>query len=182
MMKIVRPLAIAPALLIAACSADNRTIDPTGPSFSAQSHASDRATPARQVQTSGHFDAIVDFSTLTLTPRGQNCRLTVRGRLVFSGTIQGTANGETSALVFATCSEVASNPPGTFPDVFKSEAVFDGTVAGQPAHANLLYMGRSEPGGHISGRFVFSRGVEGRLEVESQLAVGGQYHGMVVVN
>jgi hypothetical protein len=181
-MNLARLLALGPAVLIVGCSADSGTLDPTWPALSAQSGALERATPARQVQTSGHFDAIVDFSTLTLTPTGRNCRLTVRGQLVFSGTIQGIANGETSALVFAPCSEVASNPPGTFPDVFKSEAVFEGTIAGQPVHSNLLYMGRSEPGGHISGRFVFSRGVEGRLDVDSQLAVGGQYQGMVVVN
>ena len=53
-----------------------------------------------------------------------------------------------------------------------SEAVFEGTIAGEPVQSNLFYMGRSEPGGHISGRFVFSRGVEGRLEVDSQRAVG----------
>ena len=53
---------------------------------------------------------------------------------------------------------------------------------GEPARANLLYMGRVRPGGHISGRLVLSNGVEGRLEVEAQVAVGGEYRGSVVVN
>ena len=43
----------------------------------------------------------MDFSTLTLTPRGKNCRLVVSGALVFSGSIEGTATGTTTALVFA---------------------------------------------------------------------------------
>ena len=76
---------------------------------------------------------------------------------------------------------MATTPPGTFRDVFKSELVFDGTVDGEPAHANLLYMGRVQPGGRIEGRLVFSRGVAGRLEVEARVAVGGEYRGAVVV-
>jgi hypothetical protein len=105
----------------------------------------------------------------------------VQGHIIFHGTIEGTANGTTSALEFAPCSEVAVNPPGTFPDEFKSVAVFDGTVAGEPAHANLLYMGRVQVGGAIDGRFVFSNGVAGDLAVQSIVAVGGTYSGPVVV-
>jgi len=136
---------------------------------------------AQPVQTSGTFDAIVDFSTVTLTPKGGNCLLTVQGHLIFHGTIEGTANGQTSALEFAPCSEVAVNPPGTFPDVFKSVAVFDGTIAGQPAHANLLYMGRVQIGGAIDGRFVFSNGAAGELSANAIVAVGGTYSGQLVV-
>jgi hypothetical protein len=140
------------------------------------------ATTAGPTQASGHFDAIVDFSTVTLTPKGSNCLLQISGRLVFTGTIQGTANGRTSALEFGPCAEVAVNPPGTFEDVFKSVAVFDGTVNGIAAHANLLYMGRVQVGGAIVGRFVFSNGVAGELDVNSIVAVGGEYSGSVVVH
>jgi hypothetical protein len=136
---------------------------------------------AQPVETSGTFDAVVDFSTVTLTPRGQNCLLTVKGHLIFHGSIEGTANGETSALEFAPCSEVAVNPPGTFPDVFKSVAVFDGTIAGQPAHSNLLYAGRVQVGGTIDGRLIFSNGVAGELQANAIVAVGGSYHGQLVV-
>jgi hypothetical protein len=59
---------------------------------------------------------------------------------------------------------------------------FEGTVDGEPAQANVLYMGRVQPGGHITGRLVLSNGVQGRLEVEAQVAVGGEYRGSVVVN
>jgi hypothetical protein len=136
---------------------------------------------ARQVETSGQFVAQVDFSSLTLTPRGNNCRLEVRGQLVFSGAIQGVATGQTSALVFAPCELVATTPPGTFRDVFKSELVFEGTVNGEPAHANLLYMGQVEPGGQIDGRLIFSNGISGELAAQAIVAVGGDYSGTVVV-
>ena len=173
-MRILRLVATGTALLIVGGCVDGRTIpDPTAPVLA--------ASPARQIQTSGHFDAIVDFSTLTLTPRGRNCLLQVKGQLVFTGTIEGAATGQTSALVFAPCADVAASPPGTFPDVFKSELAFEGTVDGEPARANVLYMGRVQPGGQIAGRLVLSNGVQGRLEVEARVAVGGEYSGSVVV-
>jgi hypothetical protein len=173
-MRILRLVATGTALLIVGGCADGRTIlDPTAPVLA--------ASPARQIQASGDFAANVDFSTLTLTPRGRNCLLKVKGELVFTGTIQGTATGQTTALVFAPCADVAASPPGTFRDVFKSELTFEGTVDGEPARANVLYMGRVQPGGQIAGRLVFSKGVQGRLEAEARVAVGGEYSGSVVV-
>ncbi len=168
-------------LLVCGCGIGRDATTPTGPAFIAQSRAAESPVAAGQVQTSGHFDAQVDFSTVTLTPKGSNCLLEVDGRLVFTGTIEGTAIGHTSALEFAPCSEVAVNPPGTFPDVFKSVAVFDGTVNDVPAHSNLLYMGRVAVGGHIDGRLVFSDGVAGKLDVSAVVAVGGEYSGALVV-
>jgi hypothetical protein len=182
-MKILRLVSTGTALLIVGGCADGRTIlEPTAQALSFERHAS--AVPALSagpVETSGHFDALVDFSTLTLTPRGRNCLLQVKGQLVFTGTIEGVGTGETSALVSAPCADVATTPPGTFSDVFKSELVFVGTVNGEPARANLLYMGQVEPGGHIAGRLVFSNGVAGRVEVDARVAVGGEYAGSVVV-
>lgn len=181
-MTIVRVVFSGTALLlVCACSEGRDVLQPTDPSVMAQDRAS-AASAAMPIQTSGHFDAIVDFSTVTFTPRGSNCLLQVSGRLVFTGTIQGTANGRTSALEFAPCDQVEVNPPGTFEDVFKSVAVFDGTVNGQPAHSNLLYMGRVQIGGAIAGRFVFSNGVSGELDVNSIVAVGGDYQGPLVVH
>lgn len=168
-------------LLLCGCESGRDTTTPTAPALATQSRAAQSSTAAGQVQTSGHFDAQVDFSTVTLTPKGSNCLLGVDGRLVFTGTIEGTAIGHTSALEFAPCSEVAVNPPGTFPDVFKSVAVFDGTVDGVPAHSNLLYMGQVAVGGHIDGRLVFSDGVAGKLDVSAVVAVGGEYSGPLVV-
>src|SRR5688572_24054513 len=178
-MKILRRVATGATLLSLGC-ADGRSIQDPAPA--AQRHSSQvLASAARQVEASGNFDALVDFSTLTLTPRGRNCLLQVNGTLVFTGTITGTASGQTSALVFASCADAATNPPGTFADVFKFEGAFEGSVDGEPAEANLLYMGRVQPGGQIAGRLVFSNGVAGRLEVEAVVAVGGEYSGPVVV-
>ena len=139
------------------------------------------AAAAVPTDVSGHFDAQVDFATLTLTPRGKTCLLQVKGQLVFSGSIQGTAVGQTTALVFAPCSEVATTPPGTYRDVFKSELVFDGTVNGKRAHANVRYIGGVEPGGHIDAHLVFSNGVAGVLDADAIVAVGGDYSGSLVV-
>ena len=175
-MNILRLVATGIALLIIGGCGDGDDISgPNAPASSVQA-----LSVARQIETSGHFDAIVDFSTLTLTPRGSNCLLQVEGELVFTGTIEGTATGQTSALVFAPCADVATSPPGTYPDVFKSELEFEGTVDGEPARANVLYMGRVQPGGQIEGRLILSNGVQGRLAVEAQVAVGGEYRGSVV--
>ena len=169
------------ALILISCADGGESSVPTAPSAARSPVASVSPNAVQPVETSGSFDAIVDFSTVTLTPKGRNCLLQIHGRLIFHGTIEGTANGVTSALEFAPCSEVAVNPPGTFPDVFKSVAVFDGTIAGQPAHSNLLYMGRVQVGGAIDGRFVFSNGVAGELKADAIVAVGGTYQGQLVV-
>lgn len=182
-MNIRRFVATGTVLLaVNGCGTGHDANDPTAPSRTLVSGSAVHASSApRRVAASGRFDALVDFSSLTLTPRGRNCLLTVNGRLVFTGTIQGAAVGRTSALVFASCTDVASTPPGTFRDIFKSELVFNGTVDGVPARANVLYTGGVEPGGRIDGRLLFSRGIAGRLKVEARVAVGGDYRGAVVV-
>ena len=175
-------IAGAVLLLVGGCGSGPDANDPTAPSLALSSSSAERTSSAsRRIATSGQFDALVDFSTLTLTPRGRNCLLEVDGRLVFTGTIQGTAVGRTRALVFASCADVATTPPGTFRDIFKSELVFSGTVDGTPARANVLYTGGVEPGGMIEGRLLFSKGVEGTLNVVARVAVGGNYRGTVVV-
>lgn len=181
-MKAIRFASIGVILVIvSACANDRGPLRATAPAAIQGPTSEFSVASAAPVQTSGHFDAIVDFSTITLTPRGANCLLGVDGRLVFSGTIQGTAVGHTSALEFAPCDQVAINPPGTFEDVFRSVATFDGTIGGQPAHSDLLYMGRVQVGGAIDGRLVFSNGVAGALDVASIVAVGGTYSGSLVV-
>jgi len=182
-MQPIRLAFIGTAVLLGAgCSDRDGPLDPAATtSAPLAASAPVGAASVGPVETAGHYDAIVDFSTLRLTPRGSNCLLDVDGRLVFTGTIEGTATGHTSALVFATCDEVASRPPGTDRDVFTSRATFEGTVNGEPAHAQLLYQGVTEAGGHIDGRFVFSNGVAGRLEADGTVAVGGEYRGSVVV-
>jgi len=176
-MRSLRLVATGTALLTAAGCAERH--DVAGPATTQLTTRS--AAAARQVQASGDFGAFVDFSTLTLTPRGQNCLLEVEGRLVFSGTIAGTATGRTSALVSATCAEVATTLPGTYSDVFRSVLSFEGTVDGEPAQADVIYAGRVQPGGTIDGRLLFSGDVRGELSADARVAVGGEYSGTVVV-
>ena len=120
-MRILRLVATGTALLIVGGCAGDRTILEPAPLAVQDESSPLSASAARRIHTSGAFDAIVDFSTLTLTPRGRNCLLQVAGQLVFTGTIQGAGTGQTTALVSAPCADVAANPPGTFSDVFKSE-------------------------------------------------------------
>lgn len=167
------PLGMA-MLIGAGCTERSGVLDPTP----AATISADASAPTG---VSGHFAAVVDFATLTLTPRGNNCLLQVKGQLDFTGSIEGSAVGQTTALVFAPCSEVATTPPGTYRDVFKSELVFDGTVNGEPAHANVRYIGGVEPGGHIDAHLVFSKGVAGVLDADAIVAVGGEYSGSLVV-
>ena len=177
-MKILPLLATGTAVLVVSSCDTRETLAPVA-SAPSGAVASNTSGP---VETAGLFDAFVDFSTLTLTPRGSNCLLQVKGRLVFHGTIEGVGTGQTTALVFATCEQVASLPPGTDPDVFTSELEFVGTVDGEPAQAHALYQGRAQPGGHIDGHLIFSNGISGVLDASAQVAVGGEYQGSVVVH
>ena len=142
---------------------------------------SEQAVATGPTDVSGTFEAVVDFSTLSLTPVGRNCRLVVDGMLVFSGSVEGTATGTTTALVFAPCSEVATTPPGTYRDVFTSELQFVGTVNGEAAAADGLYQGETQVGGSIDAHFHFSNGIAGVLDVDAIVAVGGSYEGSLVV-
>jgi hypothetical protein len=169
-------------LIVAACADGRDALGPTPTALSVEAKpTAAAASGARQVDATGSFAALVDFSTLTLTPLGNNCRLVVDGQLVFTGTIQGTATGTTSALVFAPCSEVATTPPGTYRDVFRSDLEFTGTVDGELATAKVIYQGGVEPGGAIDAHIIFSRGVAGVLDADAIVAVGGEYSGTVVV-
>jgi hypothetical protein len=175
-MKPLRIISLAiTSLLLAGCA--DGPVEPLP--IDMESYQSSTAGPT---EVAGTFDARVDFSTLTLTPRGKNCRLVVSGTLVFSGDIEGSAPGTTSALVFGPCSQVAVTPPGTFRDVFTSRLHFVGTVHGQPAEADVLYQGGVQVGGAIEGRLHFSNGIAGVLDVEAVVAAGGSYEGTVVVH
>ena len=179
-MKTLRFVSAASLGIVAACGDMGRHT--TAPTDAALSVRDGSANAASGVSVSGHYNALVDFGTLTLTPKGNNCLLDVEGQLVFTGTIQGTATGRTSALVFAPCAEVASNPPGTFGDTFKSDLVFEGTVNGEPTTANLRYVGQVKPGGSINARLIFTGEMSGSLETSNAVvAVGGDYSGKVVI-
>jgi len=110
---------------------------------------------------------------------GANCLLVVNGELHFTGTLEGVATGTTSALVLAPCADVATNDPGTFKDVFKSELQFEGTVDGEAATADITYQGVTEEEGNIEARLLLKNGLKGNLDVESVVAQGGLYEGFV---
>jgi hypothetical protein len=175
-MKAMRTiLAGVPSLLLLGCM--EASVSPTA----VEPPRSEQAAMAGPSDQLGTFTAVVDFSTLSLTPRGRNCRLVVDGMLVFSGTVEGTATGTTTALVFAPCSEVATTPPGTYRDIFTSELRFVGTVNGEAATADALYQGVTEVGGAIDAHLHFANGVAGVLDVNAIVAVGGSYEGRLVV-
>lgn len=181
-MKILRAAAAGATLVIATACSDGRGIIDPAASAPATRTRTMSSEAARRVETSGAFVAQVDFSTLTLTPRGSNCLLRVNGQLVFTGTITGTGVGQTSALVSARCADVATNPPGTFSDVFKSELTFTGTIGGVPVTADMRYIGRVQEGGAIEAHIVLSNGAAGVLNTNNVIvAVGGDYSGQVVV-
>lgn len=171
-------VAMAAVLLGSACGDDRAVLGPETSELDVAAYSA--GAGAALAPATGAFVANVDFATLTLTAHGSNCLWEVEGQLVFSGTLEGEANGKTTALVFASCQDVLSNPPGTFPDVFQSEAEFDGTVNGVPAQAGLVYQGRAQAGGQIDAMIRLSGGVQGTLQVEAQLAVGGSFEGFVI--
>ena len=155
--------------------------NPVAPDLALGRSPDRQARTARRIAAAGEFQTFVDFSTLTLTPRGRNCQLEVDGEVLFTGTIEGSGSGHTSALVFAPCSDVAAAPPGTYPDVFRSRIDAELSVDGQPATAKMIYQGRSAPGGAIDGRLLLHGGVRGVLQADARIAVGGTYEGAVVV-
>ena len=134
-----------------------------------------------RISAVGAFDVELDFSTFSALPVGSNCELSVSGTLLFnSGTIDGVAEGTTTALVFAPCEDATSTPPGTFRDVFQSELTFAGTIMdGVPAISDLTYRGKTAVGGAIEAKFLFTNGVIGVLDVDAIVGVGGTYEGTI---
>lgn len=182
----MRAIHLAPAaialLVCGGCTDGPGSGAPTAPESALIPGANPAAAMAGPLKAaSGTFQALVDFSTLTLTPRGSNCVLEVSGQLVFEGTLEGIAMATTTALTHAPCGDVLANPPGTFPDVFRSEASFAGTVNGEPAQARMVYQGRAHAGGEIDARLLLSDGLRGVLRVDGRVAVGGEYEGSVLV-
>ncbi len=129
------------------------------------------------VRASGDFTVEIDFSSLQLTPVGENCLLTVEGVVHFTGTLEGFAPARTRALAQASCDVVATTPPGSYEDVFTSAFEFAGTVDGRPVVADFDYRGRTEIGGEINAVLAPSNGLKGRLFVEGIVAQGGSYSG-----
>lgn len=139
--------------------------------------AAPSVTEARSVAR-GEFTVAVDVATVTLEDLGTKaCNLTVDATLSFTGTIVGTAEGKTVALVAAPCSEVATTPPGTFADVFAFVGDFAGTIDGDTAAAKLGYAGATRAGGAIKALMTLSHGARGLLKVDAVAGQGGTYAG-----
>ena len=136
------------------------------------------ADPA--VQAAGSFVAAVDFATLTAAPaaNGTHCELSVQGVLTFSGTLDGVAEGTTTAYVLAPCEDVVTSPPGTYRDVFAFTGTFTGTVDGTAATGSLEYAGVSAPGGAIGATIQLEGDSSARLRADATLGVGGVYTGV----
>ena len=57
------------ALILTGCTAGPDSFNPTAPTAARSPLASVSPNAARPTQTAGTFDAIVDFPTITLTPK-----------------------------------------------------------------------------------------------------------------
>lgn len=136
------------------------------------------ASAAPPVPVNGTFTAVVNSITPHPTPGDNHCLLEVDGELIFNGDLEGTASGTTQALVFAPCAEAQTNPPGTFPDVFKSELELTDPESGEHI-ADIIYQGKTQAGGEIKAVMHFSNGLKGTLKVEAVVAVGGSYSGFI---
>jgi hypothetical protein len=145
----------------------------------AVAHA-DPAPPGPAQRATGSFDATVDFTSLVAQEvRGNKCELTVAGALTFTGTVEGTATGTTTAVVFAPCAEALSLPPGAFFDVFRFEGTFVGAVDGTPAEGELSYAGVTRVGGGIDATVLLDAdAARAVLRADAQVAVGGTYSGV----
>jgi hypothetical protein len=152
----------------------------------AATHQADavRVASAQKVDAEGSFQAIVFFDTLIPRPVGNsNCEFIVQGRLIFIGTLDGVADGSTTALINAPCAE-ALNPAnlGAFRDVFRFEGTFSGAVAGVSVTGDLTYAGVTRPGGLIDANIKLrADGAKATLHtVTAQLGVGGTYRGVAI--
>ena len=90
----------------------------------------------------------------------------------------GTATGSTTALIFASCAQVATTPPGTFADVFRFVGEYVGTVAGQPGSGSLTYAGVTRAGGNITAAIGLRGDSSALVRADAVVAVGGSYRGI----
>lgn len=120
---------------------------------------------------------------MTFTQVGaQQCSIRLDGTLEFTGTLEGSASGTASALLFAPCEDALhpNNPLRTYPDNFKSTLVFDGIFDGQEAvSADMIYQGHTFVGGEIRATMKLSNGLKGILKVDAVVIQGGSNTGRI---
>jgi len=138
------------------------------------------AAPQGAQQAEGDFVASVDFTSLQARDvRGNKCEFTVDGVLTFSGTVEGTATGTTTAVIFASCPDALAALPGAYFDTFRFEGDFAGEVLGVTTSGPLSYAGRTRVGGAIDATIKLDGvGARAVLKADAQVAVGGTYTGV----
>lgn len=119
-----------------------------------------KPAPAAAAAAAGTFDIALDdpASVLVEPVRGGKCELTGTSTLSLSGTLAGSAQGTSTVLIFAPCSEATIAPPGTYFDLFSFEGTFSGTVHGAVATGTIIYSGVTQPGGDINNALMKLRG------------------------
>lgn len=116
------------------------------------------APAAAVAPASGTFDIALD-AVLGVEPvRGDRCELTATSTLTLSGTVEGSAQGTSTVVIFAPCPQATSAPPGTYFDLFSFDGAFSGTVEGAAATGTISYSGVTRPGGEINNALMQLRG------------------------
>lgn len=148
-----------------------------GPATAAGPEASKGAGNGKAMKAEGSFTVGDVTFGAPESVKGDKCKLTVNGTLHFTGDLAGAAVGTTTAVVFATCAEATTAPPGTYFDVFRFKGDFDGTVFGEEATGTLTYAGVTKPGGAIKARIKLRGDAWAVLRAKAQVLVGGDYTG-----
>lgn len=98
---------------------------------------------------------------------------------MLTGTLDGSAVGTTTAVIFAPCADALANPPGTYLDVFRFEGDFSGEVLGEAVTGPFSYAGVTRVGGDIDATMVLDGdAARAVLRADAQVAVGGTYSGV----
>ena len=165
--------------LVSGCADEN----PVGPELATASEAwsASRGSATALASAAGPFT--VQLTGLPVAePLGANCRLTAPVQLDLSGDLVGAATGEITVLIFASCTDAVTNPPGTFRDRFRATTTFEGTLFGSGERAHLAYVGRTAVGGEVRGRFLVRGSSHGVLKVTATAGAGGSYSGVLLPN
>lgn len=134
----------------------------------------------KPLQAEGHFLTEIDPSSIELKDLpGNRCEFSVNATATFTGTLSGQADGRTTAIIFTTCENAGSNPPGTFRDIFGFDGEFVGTVAGAATAGPLAYAGVTAPGGDVMAGVHFDgEDTWALLRAEGTVAGGSDYSGI----
>jgi len=138
-----------------------------------------RAGAPAAARASGDFTLAIAFPDAELRPVGRSaCKLTVPVTIAFTGTLAGAADGSTVAVILASCNQVVAAPPGTFPDVFRFEGDFVGTVHGTAASGALNYAGVTSAGGAITAAITLAGDATAVLRAQAVVGGSGTYRGV----